>query len=422
MRHEAVRFALVALALAAVALLVRGLGLTSEPLLSDDLGCGVSAVNFVERGQIGPTMWQHPRLRDLAVYASMLALGPTKLGFALPSLLLGVLAVPALALLGRRIGGARVGLVAAALLAVDALHVGMSRQAVAEVFTTFFAITGALLALEFDRTRRLAPLFAAGIVFGLGAAAKWSVVGAAFAAAVWLGWRELRQAGGRREVAARTAVLVAALVVVPATVYLLTWTPWFLHGRDLFDFVRLHRAMAAEAATHQGFTRAEVLLPHRAIAWFTVPTGYASFAAGPQGPVPYVFVTNPIVWLLVLPAAALVARAAWRERRAHDALLLALFAATYLPFAAVGRPIWLHSALAPEPFALLLVATLVVRASSRVTRPGLALAAYLVATIAISIPLDLLATGRGWESPALRGIAARFRPPPEMEENAAEPR
>jgi len=135
-----------------------------------------------------------------------------------------------------------------------------------------------------------------------------------------------------------------------------------------------------------------------------------------------VFVTNPIVWLLVLPAAALVARAAWRERRAEDALLLALFAATYLPFAAVARPIWLHSALAPEPFALLLVATLVVRVSSRVTRPGLALGAYLAATMAISIPLDLLATGRGWESPALRGIAARFRPPPEMEENAAEPR
>lgn len=398
-----------------VAIAVRGWGLASQPLLADDLMSGISAVSFVERGQVGPTMWHHPHLRDLAVYLSTSALGTTKLGLVLPSLVLGVLSVPALALLGRRVAGPAAGIVAAALLSVEALHVGMSREAVQEVYTAGFGIAATLLVLAFDRTRRPSALLAAGFAFGLGAAAKWSVVGVAAVAVGWVGWRELRRGGPRREVAARAALVVAALVVLPATVYLLTWTPWFLAGRDLLDWLGLHHAMALEAATHGGFSDAELLLARPAATWFVLPTGYAGFAAGPGGPVPYVFVTNPAIWLLVLPSAAAVAWSAWRERRAEQALVVAAFAATYLPFVAVARRIWLHSALAAEPFALVLVAVAVTRAAARVTRPRLALAAFLAVVTVIAVPLDLLATGHGWGSPELRGIAERFRPPPELE-------
>ncbi len=413
------RFVPAVLVLTLVALLVRAWGIASEPILDDDVMSGISAVSFVERGQVGPTMWHHPHLRDLAVYASMSALGPTKLGLVLPSLLLGALSIPALALLGRRVAGPRAGLVAGALLAVEALHVGMSRQAVQEVYTAAFAIAGALLVLEFDRTRRRSVLLAAGAAFGLGAAAKWSVLGAAAAAIAWLGWREIRGGGARRDVLARAVVVLAALVVLPATVYLLTWTPWFMGGRDLVDWARLHHAMAVEAATHGGFSEAELLLARPAATWFVLPTGDASFIAGPQGPVPYVFVTNPAIWLLVLPAAFAVAWSAWRERRADETFALAAFAGTYLPFVALARPIWLHSALATEPFALLLVAIAATRAAARVSRPRLALAAFLALVTAIAVPLDLLATGRGRESPALRAIAEAFRPPPEMEGGAS---
>src|SRR5512138_2538707 len=103
-------FLLRLLAVTLVAVALRVAWLPTQPPLGDDALAGASAINFVERAQVGPTMWQHPRLRDLAVYASMELLGSGKAGLVFPSLLLGVLAIPAVGLLGSRLAGDRVGL------------------------------------------------------------------------------------------------------------------------------------------------------------------------------------------------------------------------------------------------------------------------------------------------------------------------
>lgn len=156
-------------------LALRALALPGQPPLGDDLGAARSAVNYVERGQVGPTMWHHPRLRDLAVHASAAWLGPSKVGVVLPSLTLGTLAILAVGLLGRRLAGERAGLLAAFLLAIDSLAVGYSRQAIQEIYPLAFGAAGVLLALEHDARRRPAWLAAAGVAFGLGLASKWSV-------------------------------------------------------------------------------------------------------------------------------------------------------------------------------------------------------------------------------------------------------
>ncbi len=399
----------------AVGLLLRAWGLASEPLLPDDLGCGASAVNFVERAEIGPVEWHHPHLRDLLVYAGMEIAGPTKVGFTLASLVLGVLAISVVGLLGTALGGPAVGLLAAALLAIDPVHVGYSRQAVQEGYPLFFGALGALLTIRYDRSGLLSRLAAAGAAFGLGAASKWSVIFPALAALVWTIWREVRRADGRRDALWRVAFAIVWLVVVPASVYLLTWTPWLLGGRDLVDLARLHFAMAREAVAHGGYNPADLALPHWPALWFVEPVAYASFAIGPRGPVAFVFLTNPVVWLLVLPAAALAARDAWRRRNADGALLVGLFAAAYVPFVLARRPIWVHSALATLPFAIVLVATLVVRVGERLSRRRAIAVSYLAAAALVSAPLYELAAGAGLEWPLLRAVTERYRPAPELE-------
>jgi dolichyl-phosphate-mannose-protein mannosyltransferase len=411
-------------ALAAVTLaglILRAWGLAGAPLLSDDRSAGVSAVSFVERGAVGPMMWQHPRLRDLLVYGARATLGDGKLGHVLPSLVLGVLAIPLLGLLGRRLAGARAGLLAAALLAVDAVHVDYSRQAVQDVYTAFFGIAGVLLAVEHALRGKARWLVAAGVAFGLGVASKWSV---AFPAAVALGWVALRAvrdpdlAPGLR--AARVALGVAALVLLPAAIYAATWAPWFLAGRDLRDWFELHRLVTAELTTHAGYNPADLELPHHAALWFVRPVAFADFTFDASGsPVPYVAVTNPLVWLLVLPA---VAGAAARARRAGDerlALVAALFGATYVPFLLTGRPIWVHSALAVLPFALLAVGALADRALAARHRGRRFAVAWLAGAALAAVPLYLLATGYALRIPALHAAAAAYRPALESGARAA---
>lgn len=404
-----VRWLLVAVTLLAAAL--RLVALPGQPPLGDDLSAGASAINFLERAQIGPTMWQHPRLRDLLVHLSLGAVGRSKLGLALPSLVLGILAVPVVGLLARRLAGDRAGVLAALLLAIDPLHVDYSRQAVQDVYTSLFGAAGVLATLRYLDTRRARWAIAAGALYGLGLASKWSVV---FPLAVMLAWacwsvaRDAARAPALRR--AELALVGAALVLLPAAVYLASWAPWFAGGRDLLDWVHLQRALAAEATRHAGFSAADADQPHRAIAWFLWPAHYADAAFGGGRRVPIVAVTNPLTWLPTLPAVAWLAREALRARSPERALLPALVLATWLPFVAASRPIWLHSALAVLPFALAAVAAAASDVRERLTG-GVRLVRALVAAAALAAaPLWLLATGLATSVPVLRDIALSYRP------------
>ncbi len=144
----------VVLALAAatvVALLLRALGLGDQLVHGDDLLAGQTAQNFVAYGWPGPTMWHHPRLRDLLVHWSTALLGANPWGLKVWSVLLGTLCVPAVGWLVWSVGGGRVAaIVAAAIVATDPLHVDFSRQAINDVYVAFFPVAAilAILCLE----------------------------------------------------------------------------------------------------------------------------------------------------------------------------------------------------------------------------------------------------------------------------------
>ncbi len=389
-----------AAALAAITLLalaVRALHLGGQPLIGDDMLVGMSARNFSEDGWPDPTMWNHPRLRDLLVEGSMETLGNGPWGLKAWSVLLGTLSVPVAFAAMRLLGGSAIAAgILAVLLALDPLHVHFSRQAINDVYLAFFPVAGLAAAWRYRRTRGAGWLVLAGVLFGLGLASKWSVAFTlAFAAALVL--RDVRAGQAtRRERAAEVAFVVSALALLPAAVYLLTWIPWFERGYGLGDWLRLHGAMALETTTHVGYAgtklpgyRGELV---RAWRWFVSPCYFvthddvnppavSTFMAG---------IANPAAWLLVLPSAALAARRAIAARDRVAALLLALLAVNYLPFVLASRPIFSNSALAVAPFALAVVAWAAAHVLER--RRGLALA-WL--GLAVAAGLALLPTAAG---------------------------
>ncbi len=409
-------------ALAAIALLGLGLRLWDLPgqrIFADDACVGVSATNFVQRGLLGPTMWHHPHLRDLLVYTSVQALGDSKIGLTIFSLVFGAISVPLLGLVALRLLGRRdVALLASALLAIDSLHIDYSRQGVHEDYMLFFTLAGLWLALEFARRDRPGWLLGAGTAFGLGLASKWypafplAVIAAALAA------RVVRGHLARREALQRLAFLFAALVLLPLAIYLATFYPWFQRGHGLAEWADLHWRMLHEAQTHRGYNPYLPTIDHRAYLWFLRPVYYIDVGFGPGDPVLLIAITNPFVWLLTWPAIAYLAHRARKDGLESQWLLLALFGASYLPFLLLPerRPIWAHTAFAVLPFALVAVAYLLAEVSAGVRRRRKLLVAYLVTAAACAAPLYLLAIGKGLDVAPLRPIVEMFRPAEERPE------
>ncbi|MEU9151434.1 phospholipid carrier-dependent glycosyltransferase [Streptomyces sp. NPDC048417] len=191
--------------------------------------------------------------------------GLTPFGWRFMTALLGTLSVLLLCRIGRRLFRSTfLGCLAGALLAVDGLHVVMSRTALLDLVVMFFALAafGCLLvdrdrararlaaALPADADGRVRPdgdtgdragtgwrpwRLAAGLFLGLDASTKWNgLCFLAFFMVLTLLW----DVGARRVAGARhpyRAVLrrdlgpsLFSLAPVAVVTYLVTWTGWFL--------------------------------------------------------------------------------------------------------------------------------------------------------------------------------------------------
>lgn len=411
------KFSLGLFLLLLLAFVLRSYGFSSQPPSADDLSAGLSAIRYMEGGQLGPTMWNHPVLRNILVYLSLQLLGGGIWGLKIVSLVLGTLSVPLLGAAARRIlkdDGA--ALMAAFFLAVDPLHIDYSRQAVQEVYMPFFILSGILLSMKYmqkmKQTDRTSPLLLilSGVSFGLGLASKWYVAFPLLITCACLSYNAVRDSGDSSGKISKLIFHFSALIVLPLTIYLLTFAPWFARGYDLSEWAYLQKAMSLETATHTGYNPFTLELDHRASLWFIKPVAFADFILDGSRPVVLLGMSNPLVWLLTIPSTIFVLYRGIRERIADHLYLAALFWLTYIPFLLAHRPIWAHSAFSVIPFSFMAVSTSLVSLLKGKRFGRLSLLLYLISVVIIGAPLYLLATGKGLEIGWLRPLVERFRP------------
>src|SRR5438046_2877673 len=172
----------------------------------------------------------------------------------LAACIFGVLCIPMMYLLARRLWPNRLfAIVAATLVCFDGMFFIQSRIGMIDIFPIFFILASYFLFLVHIQSRSfnasMLSLVALGIVLGIGIAAKWIVL-AAWATIVFvmllriilrsldfefgpLGWPFLSWRRGEGPVISNVfwptylAVAIIALVIIPLGIYILVWHPFF---------------------------------------------------------------------------------------------------------------------------------------------------------------------------------------------------
>jgi len=239
------RAVLVAILLVAAALRVHGIGFGLPALNDPDEPLFMmTAVEMLRNQSLNPGWFGHPGTITLYSLA-LVMLGVAGLGLATgrfdgaegfvaavyadPAILFvpargmiaacGVLCVLLTWRLGRRLGGPRVGLIAAAILAVNAVHVQYSQVIRTDIQASVFMLLGLLAALQIQRTGKLRAYLFAGLAVGLGVATKWPAAAIALSPGAAGLWRIGKGHRGIGRLALFGAVALATLIV--ASPYLL---------------------------------------------------------------------------------------------------------------------------------------------------------------------------------------------------------
>ena len=192
-----------------------------------------------------PEFVVHPPVGKWLIALGIKIFGDNEFGWRFMGALLGALMIVLIALIAHRLfRNSFLTIAASALLAMDGLALVHSRTALLDIYLTFFV----LLATYFFLVRWH---WWAGIALGFAIATKWSALYYLVLFGVVALYRAFNHNTGRNLVKP-TLKTVAQYALVPFSIYLISWTGWFLSARGwardyssnvIVSFIHYHSQM-----------------------------------------------------------------------------------------------------------------------------------------------------------------------------------
>lgn len=393
-----------------LALLLRSINLIQQPPLPDEVQMAFSAENYITRGQLGPTSVFHPNLRNILIYFSGHLFGYSAFGLRVWSYVFGSLAVLLLGLIGSRLFISKnPGYFAALFLALDGLHIMYSRNPLQPMTGLFFSLLGVYCWIEFSRKKKIWHLIISGVSFGIGIAAIWLVVFPLVFCFVVSIIKLLR--GKKIQIISKTFAFFSMMMILPVSVYLISFIPWITRGYRVKDWLFLQIVMYQGVSSNLENIMMSVGQSNGAYQWFVQPIANTAFGSTVSGDI---FITsgvcNPFVWMLIIPAVAFLGYVSFKKRDEKGGVVVGLFLISYLPLLFAGRLIFAHSALFVLPYGLLAVGFLI----TTLIRVRPISKAYVIGAIIIGLALYPLAIGAGMKLSYLQPVVSWLKPPHEL--------
>lgn len=318
-----------------------------------------AASNYLLNGQFETDNWEHPPLRHVILYGFLNTFGDNPHGWRMRNVLFGAFVSVLTFLFALEISGSRrAALMAGLLLATDPLHIMLSRYTYEEIYGTAFFLASVLLYLKHER--RCGWLVLSALFMGCALAVKWFVLPCWLMLLVML----LRENNNWKH--AGTALFISATwLLLPISVFTLSYYPWFGRGYTLTEFAEFitnaYYSLQADRPDH--YERGFFFVSHTSAAeWFMKPVmvGQGTLLDMNGNGEFVLFINNLPIWICTLPALIGISVLAIKRKSFTIALPVLLFCVTYLLYLKVDRPVFLYSASTLLPFAFTAIATCMV--------------------------------------------------------------
>ena len=193
----------------------------------------------------------HPPLGKTIIGLGIALFGMTPFGWRFSGTLFGVLMLPLLYLLAKKLfGGRTVPAACTALMATDFMHFVQSRIATIDVYAVFFILLMYLFMYLFLSEGKLWALALSGVSFGVGAACKWTCFYAGAGLGVlWAIWAlESAKSGALdwKGFLKNCGFCVVFFILVPALIYDLAYLPYGLTAGISNPFSRAYIRMVLD--------------------------------------------------------------------------------------------------------------------------------------------------------------------------------
>ena len=310
--------------------------------------------NGVETDGAKPEFIVHPPVGKWAIAAGIKIFGDNSFGWRFSAALVGTLSIFLIFLVARRLFDSYfLALLAAALTAIDGLHIVMSRTALLDIFLMFFILLGFLLVL-YERN------ILAALAFGLALGTKWSALYFIAAILIYL-------------IVNRKRVPYSYLIIIPIT-YIASWFGWFLSDKGwsrnfssnpIISWLHYHREMLN---FHTGLTTEHsyqanpwnwLILGRPTSFFYSTPKSCGQSNCSQE----ILAMGTPLIWWSGVFALAITLGYFLYRREKVALLILIGVAANYLPwFFFQKRTMFYFYSIAFQPFFILSIVYVVAKA------------------------------------------------------------
>jgi dolichyl-phosphate-mannose--protein O-mannosyl transferase len=292
----------------------------------------------------------HPPVGKWAIALGIKVFGDNPFGWRFAAALIGTLSILLIYLIAKQLFKSEfISVVAAALMALDGLHLVMSRTALLDIFLSFFILLAFYLLIK-------EKLWWAGVVFGLALGTKWSAIYVLAAVGIYL------------LITSRRYLLTPIQFgVLPLMVYIASWFGWFLSAdgwsrnsksNPLASLINYHREILN---FHTGLTTDH---SYQASAWNWLVLGRPTsfFYDDPKScgadscSQEVLAIGTPILWWAGLVAIFVAIGYFIYRREKSNGLILLFLLSSYLPWLAFPeRTTFFFYAIAFQPFLILCI-------------------------------------------------------------------
>lgn len=225
--------------------------------------------------------WLHPPLAKLTQAASIELFGETSFGWRLSSAIFGVLVILVTVKLAEALfQNKSLALLAGLIASLDGLLLVQSRIAMNDIHVTFFIILTLLWYWKLRTIKEEKYLWLAGIAAGLAVASKWSGVLLIGGIGLYEILLALSRLWHKRQLVPeliRGIKIIMAFLVIPVSIYLLSYSQMFLQSKNLSHFRELHRQIwsyqTGLTATHPAQSKPFEWFLDLRPAWYAVEYG-----------------------------------------------------------------------------------------------------------------------------------------------------